>query len=229
MKKLAVIQSGYIPWKGYFDMLSYADLFIVHDDVQYTKGDWRNRNKIKTPRGNEWLTIPCGTDTNRLINEVEIVTQDWKIKHWRRLKANHEKSSCYKEVASFFENFYLNEVTVNLSELNIKMIKLICDFLNIQTPITTSSQYILKKEKNERLVSFCEQADCDIYVSGPKAKNYINENFFNSRGIQVEWFDYSGYPEYPQLYGEFVHKVSILDLLFNCGENSTEYMKHEKQ
>lgn len=226
MKKLAVIQSGYIPWKGYFDMIAYADHFIIHDDVQYTKGDWRNRNRIKTPRGNEWLTIPCGSNTNRLIKEVEVPNQNWKIKHWRMIEAHYGKSSFYKEIAALFENLYLNEVDTNLSKLNIKIIQLICNFLNIKTPITTSSSYLLKKEKNERLIGFCKQANCNIYVSGPKAKNYIDEKTFSNNGIKVEWFDYLNYKEYPQLWGKFDHYLSIVDLLFNCGKESPKYMRY---
>ncbi len=226
MRKLAVIQSGYIPWKGYFDMIAYADHFIIHDDVQYTKGDWRNRNKIKTQSGVQWLTIPCGTNTNRLINQVGISQKCWRIDHWRKIHAYYSKSKHFKNTVSIFEDFYKCDTVENLSEINIKMIKLICNFLNIHTPITTSSEYTLKTEKNERLLGFCEQTNCDVYVSGPKAQNYINEEMFNARGIGLEWFDCTGYPKYSQLHGDFIHEVSILDLIFNCGENSIEYLKH---
>lgn len=226
MKKLAVIQSGYIPWKGYFDMIAYADKFIVYDDVQYTKGDWRNRNKIKTPRGAEWLSIPCGPRINRLVKEVEISDQKWKTKHWRLIELNYKTSPFFETGSSFLKSFYFENPELNLSKLNTKLIEIICAFLKIETPITNSSDYILQKDKSERLISFCKQSGCDVYVSGPKAKNYIDEKLFLNNGIEVEWFDYSGYKEYPQLWGEFDHHLSILDLIFNCGHESTKYMNY---
>lgn len=225
-KKVAILQSNYIPWKGYFDMIASVDEFILYDDMQFTKNDWRNRNKIKTPQGLQWLTVPVGQDINRRIRDVELPNSKWKIKHWKTIENNYRRAPHFEEVAAVFEPLYLTESFTHLSQLNRRLIDVVCNYLGIKTIINNSWDYSIIDGKTERLVDICAQAGGTEYISGPAAKDYIKENIFAERGIKLTFFNYSGYPEYPQLWGEFTHEVTILDLLFNCGKEAACYMRH---
>lgn len=227
MKKIAILQSNYIPWKGYFDMIAAVDEFIIYDDMQYTKNDWRNRNKIKTPHGVQWLTIPVkvkGRLTQK-IRDAELDGDAWRMSHWKNLVANYRKSNCFNQVAEWLEPLYFDEYRT-ISELNISFIKAICSALDIKTKISHSWDYQLADGKTERLVDLCIKSGGNQYISGPAAKDYIDESLFSRANIDLLWFDYEGYPEYPQLWGDFTHHVSILDLLFNCGAASRDYMRY---
>jgi hypothetical protein len=226
MKKIAILQSNYIPWKGYFDMIAAVDEFVLYDDVQFTKNDWRNRNKIKTPKGVEWISIPVGQNIGRNIRSVTLPNNSWQIKHWKTLETNYHRAPFFQEVAELLEPLYINHSYAGLSELNRIFIETICRYLNIQTKISNSWDYNLIEGRVDRLADMCVQSGSTSYFSGPAAKNYLDESIFAVRGISVSWFDYSGYPEYPQLWGAFEHGVSILDLLFNCGPHSNRYMKY---
>ena len=225
MKKVAIVQSSYIPWKGYFDLLNSVDEFILYDEVQFTKNDWRNRNKIKTPKGLEWISIPVGQDIRRRIRDVELQDRRWQEKHWKTLETNYRRASHFAEVASVFEPLYLQRSHSHLSALNREFIEVICRYLGISTKITNCWDYDLIEGKTDRLAFLAAQAGANEYVSGPSAKNYIDERAFALRGVKLTWFDYAGYPEYPQLWGEFAHEVTILDLLFNCGRDAPRYMR----
>ncbi|OQW92257.1 MAG: hypothetical protein BWK78_02275 [Thiotrichaceae bacterium IS1] len=223
-KKIAIVQSNYIPWKGYFDLINSVDEFILFDDMQYTRRDWRNRNKIKTPTGPEWLTIPVRVKGKyfQTIRETEIDGTDWAISHWNILVQNYKKAPYFDEIAAIFGPLYQRHYS-HLSPLNRDFIEAVCVYLGIRTKISNSWDYRLLEGKTERLVDLCVQAGGTEYISGPAAKDYVEEHFFSEQGIMLT---YSGYPEYPQLFGDFVHGVSILDLLFNCGKQSPNYMKH---
>ena len=226
MKKVAILQSNYIPWKGYFDMIAAADEFILYDTVQFTKNDWRNRNKIKTPKGLEWLSIPVGHGIDRRICDVVLPDSRWQEKHWKTLASNYGRALHFDEIAAVMEPLYRKHSYANLSELNLTLIEAVCGYLNITTKISNSWDYPLIDGKTERLVDLCAQAGGTEYISGPAAKDYLQEPLFSERGIQLTWFDYEGYPEYPQLWKGFAHNVTILDLLFNCGKDSPRYMRH---
>ena len=228
MKRVAILQSNYIPWKGYFDMIAAVDEFILYDDMQYTKRDWRNRNLIKTPQGLQWLTIPVKVKGkySQTIRETEIDGADWAQSHWKGLERNYHRTPFFEEIAKIFEPLYLQHKYTHLSALNREFIEVVCDYLRITTKISNSWDYFLADGKTERLVDLCTQAKATEYVSGPSAKNYIEEDHFLDRDIKLTWFDYTGYTEYPQLWGEFTHGVSILDLLFNCGKEASRYMKY---
>jgi len=226
IKKIAIVQSNYIPWKGYFDLIAAVDEFILYDDVQFTKNDWRNRNKIKTPQGVQWITVPVGQDISRRIRDVELPNNKWQTKHWKTLKSNYGRASYFEEVAAVLEQPYLNESFTHLSQLNRRFIEVVCDYLGIKTVISNSWDYQIIDGKIERIVDLCLQAGGTVYLSGPAAKDYIEENLFAESGIKLSWFNYAGYPEYPQLWGEFAHNVSILDLLFNCGNEASRYMRY---
>ncbi len=225
MKTVVVLQSNYIPWKGYFDLIRDADLFIFYDDLQFTKNDWRNRNKIKTPKGFEWLTIPVGTNSHRLICEVEIKDFSWQTKHWRTIQQHYVKLPYFANYRDFFEDVYLGQQWRNLSLLNQSLIRTISsDFLNLKTEFRDSRDYSLSGQKLDRLLELVTKASAERYISGPAAKDYIEPSRFAAAGIDLVWKNYSGYPEYPQRFPPFEHGVSILDLLFNVGPDASWYI-----
>jgi len=226
MKKIAILQSNYIPWKGYFDIINMVDEFILYDDVQYTKNDWRNRNKIKTPNGVQWLTIPTRHEMlSQKIKNTRISYTNWNKKHWKSFITNYSKAKYFKEYKDIFEDAFLNCNEIYLSQINFKFITLINDILGITTQIRFSSEFNLIDGKSERLLGICKDCNADIYLSGPSAKGYLDEDIFQREGISVEWMDYSNYPKYHQLYPPFRHDVTILDLIFNEGKNSQKFMK----
>lgn len=227
-KKVAIVQSNYIPWKGYFDLIAAVDEFILYDDMQYTRRDWRNRNQIKTPQGVQWLTVPVLVKGkyHQKIRETEIDGTKWAAAHWRALEQNYRRAPHFSEIAGWLEPLYLQVPYSHISQLNRRFIEAICKYLGINTEITNSCDYILVEGKTERLADLCAQANGTEYISGPAAKSYVDEQVFIEKGIKLAWFDYSGYPEYPQLWGGFTHGVTILDLLFNCGKDASRYMRH---
>lgn len=228
MKKIAILQSNYIPWKGYFDMIAAVDEFILYDDMQYTRRDWRNRNQIKTPQGVQWLTVPVRVKGkyDQIIRETEIDGSTWAEAHWKSIAQNYRKAPYFEEIAAIFEPLYRQRQHTHLSALNRELIEAVCAYLGITTKISNSWDYQLIEGKTERLADLCVQAGGTEYISGPSAKDYIEENLFTNIGIKLTWFDYAGYPEYPQLWSEFTHGVTILDLLFNCGKDAPRYMRY---
>jgi hypothetical protein len=227
VKKIAILQSNYIPWKGYFDMIAAVDEFILYDDMQYTRRDWRNRNQIKTPQGVQWLTVPVQAKGkfNQTIKETVIDGSDWAIAHWKALAQNYPRAPHFDEVAAWLEPLYIESYT-HISQLNRRFIEAICHYLGIKTIISNSWDYTLLDGKTECLADLCKQAGGMEYISGPSAKNYVEERIFTDMNIKLTWFDYANYPEYPQLWGDFTHGVTILDLLFNCGKDAPRYMRY---
>jgi hypothetical protein len=229
VKKIAIVQSCYIPWKGYFDLINMVDEFILYDDVRYTKRDWRNRNKIKTPQGTAWLTIPVkmkGRSSQR-VREAQVAEHGWASKHWKAICANYARAQYFEEIRGNFEIIY--EICSRedyLSKINYRFLKAIVDMIGIETRISWSMDYEYGGDRTGALVDLCRQAEAGIYLSGPAAKNYLDEKRFELAGIQVCWMDYRGYPTYRQLYcSPFVHEVSIVDLLMNEGcEGAKKHM-----
>lgn len=225
MKSVVVLQSNYIPWKGYFDLIHDADVFIFYDDVQFTKNDWRNRNRLKTPQGAVWISIPVGANRDGLIWEVQIKDTSWQSKHWKTIQQNYGRCTHFARYQAFFEDVYMGRQWSNLSELNQYLIKKISrDLLDLPTEFHDSREYNLSGHKLERLLELVTKAGADRYVSGPAAKDYIDPARFAAAGVELVWKDYSGYPEYPQRYPPFEHGVSILDLLFNVGHDAPRYI-----
>lgn len=228
-KKIAVLQSNYIPWKGYFDIMGLVDEFIIYDEVQYTKNDWRNRNRIKTAAGVQWITIPVYQRMlKQKISETEVANKKWGVKNWNTIKSNYSRAPFFNVFGPELEEFYRNSKLVKLSEINTYLLKTITRMIGINTKISNSQDYIIEGDRSERLVSLCKRASAKTYLSGPSASNYLPENLFLQEGIKVEWMDYRDYPEYPQLYPPFTHQVSIIDLLFNVGTDAVQYMKFGK-
>jgi len=225
MKKVAVLQSNYIPWKGYFDIINEVDLFIFYDDVQYTKNDWRNRNKVKSVSGSQWLTIPVSSSIDQLIYEVGFQNSMWGIKHFKTLSALYSRAPFFKLYKPFLEDIYLNRQWKSLSEFNQFTIKFIStEILGITTKFKDSREFNCTGNKLDRLLDLLTKAEAELYVSGPAAQDYIDSSRFESQNIELVYMDYSNYKEYDQLYPPFDHYVTILDLLFHLGPDSAEYI-----
>lgn len=225
-KKLAILQSNYIPWKGYFDLINSVDEFILYDDMQYTKNDWRNRNKIKTGQGPQWLTIPVKQDSlAQTIRETQVASDVWRVKHWKTIAQVYGKSPHFGELRTLLEPLYTGSSEASLSAINRAFIETVNGVLGIRTRLTWSSEYKLDGDRNQRLVSLCSQAGADVYLTGPSALDYMDQAQFAAAGISVEVASYSGYVEYPQLHPPFEHAVSVLDLMFNAGREARRFMK----
>jgi len=197
------------------------------DDLQYTKEDWRNRNLIKTESGSKWLTIPVSEKASlKPIHTIQVADLKWAEKHWNKIVPNYSKATFYYEYKTFFEELYLGIKETYLSEINYRFITSICKLLSINTKISWSMDYTLAGGKTERLVNLCKQLKATDYLSGPRAKTYLDESAFEKENINVQWMRYDGYPEYDQLFSPpFIHGVSIIDLIFNVGAHAApQYM-----
>lgn len=221
MKRLAAIQSSYVPWKGYFDVIGSVDEFVLYDDVQYSKNTWRNRNRVKARGGTVWLTIPVVTAGRfgQLVQDVEIADARWAEKHWKTLETCYSRASFWQPVEGEVRVLYEQAASEpGLSGVNEIFLRGLCKLLGIGTGIRRASEFDLPDGRNERLIALCRQAGATEYLSGPAARKYLDEQRFERNGIRVRWMDYRGYPEYRQLFTPpFIHEVSILDLLFNEG------------
>lgn len=229
-KTVAILQSNYVPWKGYFDLMRSVDEFILYDDVQYTRRDWRNRNRFKSPAGVRWLTIPVQVKGRYLqsIDETLVSDQDWAGKHWSTLCAWYGKAPFFERYRPVLEEVYLGMKESHLSRINRRLLEVLTELLGITTPIRWSTEYSASGSKTERLLSLCQASEATCYLSGPAAREYLEEESFQVQGIDVRWMDYEGYPTYPQLYPPFDHHVSVLDLLFNVGDEAPNYLMGAK-
>ncbi|MGY6238997.1 WbqC family protein [Burkholderia ambifaria] len=225
-KRIAIVQSNYIPWKGYFDLIAATDEFILYDDAQYTRRDWRNRNQIKTPQGVQWLTVPVRVKGryHQSIRETEIDGTEWAEQHWTRLRQNYARAPHFAQYAPELEALYLHGRHDTLSALNLAMLTWVNRQLGIATRMSSSSDYTLEGDRTDKLLNLCLQAGATEYLSGPAARDYLDESRFAAAQVAVRWFDYPAYPPYAQLWGEFVHGVTVLDVLFHCGPDAHRHV-----
>jgi len=226
-KRVAIVQSSYIPWKGYFDLIRAVDEFVLYDDVQFTKRDWRSRNRIKTADGLLWLTVPVavkGQFTQR-IRDAVISDPRWAEKHWRTLKHAYGRAPHFGAYQNALERLYATVPETSLSLVNRHLIDGFCALLGITTRITWSMDYRLEGDRTGRLVEICKQAGAAEYISGPAARAYMDEQQFIDANVALRWANYDGYPEYPQLHPPFEHAVSVIDLLVHAGPEAGRYLK----
>jgi hypothetical protein len=225
-KTVAILQSNYVPWKGYFDVMRRVDEFVLYDDVQYTRRDWRNRNRFKAPEGVRWLTIPVQVKGryHQRIDETLTSDPNWAERHWATVRSWYGKAPFFKLYKGELESLYRSTRECQLSAINRRFLEGVRDLLGIRTLLTTSSDYAASGQRTDRLLEICEAAHATCYLSGPAARTYLDEARFRRAGVEVEWMSYEGYPEYPQLHGPFAHGVSVLDLLLNVGEDASRYM-----
>lgn len=222
---VSICQSNYIPWKGYFDMINMSDVFILYDHVQYTKNDWRNRNRIKTKDGLQWITIPVRHCSGQRICDTRISKSNWNVKHWKTLKNVYSKAAEFETYGKIVEDLYLGMDFQLLSDVNRCFIERICQILGIRTEIVSSTTLESLSDRNANLVKVCKDLGAKTYLSGPAAKSYLDTKLFGEHGIEVEWMNYDCYHEYRQLFGKFEHGVSILDLLFNEGAQANKFLR----
>jgi hypothetical protein len=231
--KCVILQPSYIPWRGYFDQIALADIFVFLDDVQYDKHGWRNRNRIKTHQGPTWLTIPVfskGTTSRHiLINQIEIDNrQPWNSKHLHSLQQAYSKAPYFDRYANLLEHFYTNPPRM-LADFDIELSVALARELGIQhTRFISSSELRVEGQKTDRLIAILEKLGADHYISGPSARDYIEPEKFAAAGIRLTYMQYN-YPEYPQLYPPYDSQLSILDLLFMTGQNAMTYIQQKTE
>ena len=224
MKKTVVIlQPSFIPWLGFFDQINRADTFVFLDDVQYTKQDWRNRNRIKSSNGGlTYLTVPIQkAPLKSSIKEIKInYLRGWQKKIIRTLEYNYRKAPYFSEIMELVSEEILRPHTF-LWELNISLIKKITTYLELSETlfIKSSDLPINSNSPTERLIKLLLHLKATHYTTGDAAKGYLSEELFNSNGLSLEYQNYQ-HPIYPQLWGEFSSHLTILDLLFNAGKES---------
>jgi hypothetical protein len=225
--RISIIQSCYIPWKGFFDLIGRCDEYVVYDSAQYVKRHWHNRNRIKTAAGVQWLTIPVvtGGRFEQPIETVEI-EKPWADKHWRTLELAYKGAPFFEQVAPTVKGWYERaENQKRLTDVNAIFTVGIAKFLGLETRITRDTAYRAEGAKTERLLGIARAAGADCYLSGPSARAYFDEEMFAAAGITPEWMSYEGYPEYPQLHGPFEHAVTTLDVLFNAASDATRLIR----
>jgi len=218
---LTAHQPVYLPWLGLFQKIAISDAYCYFDDVQYQVKDWNNRNKIKTSNGEIWLTVPVLNKgyRDKKIREIEINNStDWRKKHWKSILLSYKKAPFFDKYASFFEDVYKRDWRY-LTDLNEYMLKWFLDQLQIKIAYHKASELCFNGHKTELVLDMCKKLKADIYVFGSLGKEYAKEEDFLQNGIKIYFQDYA-HPVYPQLYGQFLPYMSIIDLLFNCGDNS---------
>ncbi len=218
----AIIQSSYIPWRGYFDLIHQADVFVFLDQVQFTRRDWRTRNRIITANGPTWLSVPVRVRDvfNTSIFDVLLDnSQNWNTTHLKSIKLAYSKARFFQEIIAILEPFYLNPPE-KLVELNRQLTQALWNSFSGNCPKQFVADEELSlgeiKDSNERLISICQKVGANIYYSGPSARDYLRLEQWRERGIEVRFMEYN-YLNYPQLYGEFEPGVSVIDTLMNLG------------
>lgn len=221
---MGMIQSNYLPWRGYFDFIDDCDLFVFYDDVKYTHKDWRNRNRIKTENGLLWLSVPVIHDSSTKLENAYIdYSKNWINKHIRNIKQSYQKCKYFDDYAE--ELFYIiSSRYETISRLNIKLIYWMMSKLDIVTLTRMSSEFSIEGDKYDRPLKILQHLGAKTYISGPQARPYTDQNAYQESGIELLYKSYD-YRKYPQLYGEFENSISVIDLLFNCGPQSREYLK----
>lgn len=218
---IGILQPSYMPWQGYFDQIYHTDIFVLYDDVQFDKGGWRNRNRIKTSQGAQWLTVPVMTKRNRFasIRDIRInVNVSWQKKHIKALTQNYCKTEFYQKYSD--ELFpILNRDWRFLIDLNLEIIQWFCRNLTIDTTLVRSSELEISGKGSQRLINIIKALNGKVFLEGALGKNYINEQAFSESGITINYQDYK-HPVYKQQYGSFIPYLSTVDLIFNHGPDS---------
>lgn len=227
--RVTILQPSYLPWLGFFEQMSRSDKFVLLDDVQYTRRDWRNRNKVRVKEGWVWLTVPVQQKSrfSQSLLETRIDNSvSWRRKHLETLRQHYCKAPFFEKYFPRCQQVYEKDWTF-LFDLCLETINLIKEEMGIETPLLRSSEMKPGGEKTERLVSICRELGATHYLSGESGSNYIAEEDFSSQGIALEYQNYE-HPVYPQRYTGFVPHLSAIDLLFNCGEQSLGILKQDE-
>jgi hypothetical protein len=226
-KRIAIVQSNYVPWRGYFDLIASVDEFVLLDDAQYTRRDWRNRNRIKTAQGTQWLTISVQVKGRytQTISQTQVADARWAHAHWETLRHAYGGAERFGEARDFVKGLYAAAPGPFLTDVNRHFLEVISRRLGISTPLTSSDVYAPQGAKTERLLDICRKAGATEYVSGPAARTYLEIERFEAEGIVVSWFEYGPYPAYEQVHPPFDPQVSILDLLLCAGADAPHLVR----
>lgn len=231
-KTLVILQSSYIPWKGYFDLMNAADVFVLFDEVQYSKGDWRNRNRIVINGAAKWLTIPVASSGTfgTAIAEIRVSDPGWARKHWRSIQQAYARAPFFATYREGLEAAFATAgAQPHLSAINRTLLGHLAPLLGIGTEIRDSTDIPRTREDPvERLIELCQAHGATRYLSGPAAQAYIDPARFEAAGITLAYADYAGYPEYPQRLEPFEHGVSAIDLLMHTGPEARTHLKSSR-
>ena len=225
--RCAIVQPSYIPWRGHFELIRRVDVFVFYDDVQYDKHGWRNRNRVKTPRGAEWLTIPVlsrgATAGMRTVDARINYDSPWPRKHFATIQQLYGRAPHFPEYRPWLERLYESPPPL-LADFTISTTIELASMLGItSTRFLRSSELGIEGRKTDRLLAILQRLGAGEYLSGPSARDYIEAGKFADAGISLEYIEYS-YPEYPQLYPPYDPHVSVLDLLFMTGSDAPRYI-----
>lgn len=227
MKSCSIRQPGYLPFLGFFKKIESVNTFVIFDDVQYSRGDWDNRNKIGSNDGPLWLTVPILNKSSKLLSDIEIdFSKNWISKHFSTIEYNYKNTP-------FFNIYWNNIKTIinkprkKLIDLNLDLINYFISILEIKTEIILSSSLNIKECGSTKLLEICKKLKCDTYLSGELGKNYLDETIFKNENIKVV-FEKFEHPSYNQKFTNFIPNLSIIDLIFNEGENAKIILKNSK-
>lgn len=226
--RVGIVQSCYIPWRGYFDLINSVDVFVIYDDVQYSTGSWRNRNQLKMRNGLRWITVPVQAKLGLAVDEVRIgqPQKPWREEHRRLLIEALEPAPFFGDAMRLWEDG-VRQPDEFISQVNVRLTNIICEYLQIKTRMVMSREYASVGTKTARLIELLKQLDASTYLSGPSAADYLEEALFLENRIGLDYKSYE-YSPYPQLWGPFVGTVSVLDLIANCGPDAVEHLKATK-
>jgi hypothetical protein len=222
---LTAHQPVYLPWLGLFHKAALADKFVSFDEVQYQPKGWNNRNRIKTPAGPTWLTVPVLRKgyLEKPIRAIEINNAEpWRRKHWRSLLANYGNATHFDDYAPFFEDLYAREWRY-LAELNEHVFRWLLDTLDIEVGFMRASDLDFQGAKSALVLDMCKKLGANLYIFGALGSDYADAHAFEAADVEIVFQDYR-HPTYPQLHGDFIPNLSIVDLLFNCGPRSHEIL-----
>lgn len=222
---VAIHQPEHLPWLGFFEKMQRADLFVLLDDVQFSKGDFQNRNRVKGSGGVQWLTVPVIHKFPQKISDVEIAGDDWRQKHWKTLVSCYARSPHFENLVPVFEEFYCRQ-WAKLAELNLAAIRMLARLLNVEKKIVLSSELKVAGQKSDLIINICKQVGATAHYSGVMGGAYLDRESFRQAGIEIVVQSFR-HPTYQQLFMKkqgFVPNLSVLDLLFNYGATGLELL-----
>lgn len=227
---VGIHQPNFLPWLGYFYKLAKSDVFVLLDNVQYTKNSFINRNRIKTPQGAKWFTVPVKIKGRfgQLIEDVEINNLvDWRKKHLGALEANYKKARFFETIFQELKTIYYTDDWSNLCELNIQLLEWVLSMLKLEKKLVRASDLNVEGESTQLLINIVKTLGGDVYLSGFGGAKYQEEKLFKEAGITLAYYEFE-HPIYPQLWSDFIFNLSIIDLLFNHGPESLDVVSHNK-
>lgn len=221
----AIHQPQYLPYLGFFHKLSQADIYIVMDNVEFLRRGLQHRNKVKTKDGDQWLTVPVLHQQKQLINQVQINNETpWCRKHWGTIQTNYSRAPYFEAYAADLQAI-LSQDWQHLWQLNMALIRWAMEMLGLHMPMVLLSQLPVQGQKSDRLIEACKAVGANTYLSGPGGRQYMDMSLFEQAGVEVIWQEFTP-PTYPQLFPqvEFIPNLSILDVLFCCGDDARQFL-----